>query len=445
MIIQINKYIVLICLFFILGCTTQKASVQSDPLNIGIFKVKDFGAKPNDGKEDTDEIIACLAQAAQNGGTVVLEPGEYSVSSSLLVTFNGSGRKLTIEGNGATIKATKFIPSILDIRSANVSQNDLIIKNLTLDGNTLPSARSALFDGTKWQRGLNTKDLKTVTVSNTNIQNIYGNGITIYFHRYTDSSQIDAPEFFSIVDTKILNCSGLKPNTDPAKKSRSWDHYGDGIYIRGGKNGEVKNCEVHNNLDVVGKVGRAGIALTAGPRDVIVEGNTIKGYDRGIHIELTYGGHILDDNDISDCNLGIIASASKKNYITNNPLIIKNNKIQGTDRDRAVYRGVLSKQALIEFYLNSTLFEGSKIENNTLIDYGKTERHFIMIIHQKGIYMDNNKIKGNQSESGSVYIEKKLRSFTGNEISDLYRLYLRQGAEVMSDNKLKNITQKIIK
>jgi hypothetical protein len=63
------------------------------------YNAKDFGAKGDSHTDDTKALILALAEAAKNGGTVILQPGCFIISETLELPF---GVSLRGSGNGAT-------------------------------------------------------------------------------------------------------------------------------------------------------------------------------------------------------------------------------------------------------------------------------------------------------------------------------------------------------
>lgn len=406
------------------------------------IRLSETKAKPNDGIDDTKIIQESLNKLRTAGGTLEFESGVYNINEGIRVDFSGSNSEIIIIGNGAKIKAGGFLKYILYFVNKGIN-NDVKINNLMIDGSANKSIRDKFFDSTAYTFGVRILEFQEINISNCIFSNIYGTGLRLQFRSIADSRQLQMTENFEVSRCQFYNCSGLKATTDKKRKTR--DNYGDGCSIFGGKSGVIKNCKIYNNLDEVGKIGRAGFATFGNSLNIQVLNDTIIGYDRAVHIENTYGGHRVQNCLIRDCNVGLIINAYDCPYMTSNPITFTQNHIEGTTRDRSVYGGMIKPASMITFIGSSSLYDGSVFSNNYIKDGLTGEEHYTIIMHQNALIVDNNHFVGSADKSSTMYIEKRMKSFTGNEVKDYNKVYLRAGADAMKNNSYKNVTKEMIK
>jgi Pectate lyase superfamily protein len=89
-------------------------------------QVRDFGALPDDNRDDTDAIQRAL-DALRAGQTLVFSPGRYQISRSLRVRNPG----ITITGANATIHATNPDDQALIIQADNTTVSSLTFTAVT--------------------------------------------------------------------------------------------------------------------------------------------------------------------------------------------------------------------------------------------------------------------------------------------------------------------------
>lgn len=102
--------------------------------------VTDFGADPTGATDSTSAIQAAID--ASKGSTIIFAPGTYLVTSPLELPYNMRD-KVSIEGNGATIKAGAAMDTMILVGTGDTdgqNQNDVgytsYIRDLTLDADT---------------------------------------------------------------------------------------------------------------------------------------------------------------------------------------------------------------------------------------------------------------------------------------------------------------------
>ena len=109
------------------------ARVPALPKALQARQVVDFGAVPDDDRDDTDAIQRAL-DAMQPGQTLIFAPGRYLISRSLSVRRPG----VTILGPNATIHATNPDDQSLLIQADNTTVASLTFTAVTQDRRTAP-------------------------------------------------------------------------------------------------------------------------------------------------------------------------------------------------------------------------------------------------------------------------------------------------------------------
>src|SRR5262245_17705032 len=104
----------------------------------GQRQARDFGALPDDNRDDTDAIQRAL-DTLRAGQTLVFSPGRYQISRSLRVRNPG----ITITGAGATIHATNPDNQALVIEADNTTVSSLTFTAVT-DGRRSASWHSRI-------------------------------------------------------------------------------------------------------------------------------------------------------------------------------------------------------------------------------------------------------------------------------------------------------------
>lgn len=117
-----------------------------------VFKVSDFGAVPDDGKDDLPAVRAALAKAVEAGNaTLLFEPGEYNLLSVADDTDALDIREadgLVIEGNGAEL--INGNPKSAFFRITNCRR--IILRNFTADYNPPPFTQGRIVGVNKAER-----------------------------------------------------------------------------------------------------------------------------------------------------------------------------------------------------------------------------------------------------------------------------------------------------
>lgn len=270
-----------------------------------VFNVKDFNAK-GDGK--SDDILAferCALAAIKTKDAEILIPfGIYKISRPWMLSFIDETIIITGLENSHHLKPTIFINKVDDVMRIggflfNQSKGIIKVSNLTLAGSNPPySATHLNINKNKWFCGLAVTDKKEAYIDNVDIRDIYGEGIYI-----SDTKQVAIPktarfDYIEIKNCAITNVWGYNPQKDD---------YGDGIYIANVAKGLLQNNLIYNNTKVTKQIGRAGIVLEYMSENIHIINNVVKnGYDRAIHVESTFGGHLIEKNKFLGSDLSFV-------------------------------------------------------------------------------------------------------------------------------------------
>jgi hypothetical protein len=220
------------------------------------INVRDFGAIPDDGKDDTFAIQSAI-EAARNGQTLRFPPGVFEISRP--INPRGGGR--IIEGStqllwqgdrvvaqSETILKAKTNKSIFYFRGKN-----LTLRNLSFDGRAIFCDR----DG------------------NAMVENLVMDNCAF---RGSDNNNIEFTT--GLLNSKITNCVFDPIHADNAIYGYNWN-----------------NLTIANNLFLNGNEGVHLIAHYDPSKDLLIEQNYFGGLHR-MGIEIQGGGHgtIVQDN-----------------------------------------------------------------------------------------------------------------------------------------------------
>lgn len=106
---------------------------------------------------------------------------------------------------------------------------------------------------------------------------------------------------FSVSNNRVINCWSY----NRISTGGLFDNYGDGIYITDSVNGFVDDNIVENSMG--NPIGRIGVCVEFNCVNVKVRGNSIQGYDRGVHVELCEDDIEFKSNNIRGCNFPLVA------------------------------------------------------------------------------------------------------------------------------------------
>ncbi len=409
-----------------------------------ILKPSSQSIKADGNTDNTKMLQNLLDDIASTGGTLHLPKGTYTISDRLLVELPTNTSVTITCDAGTEIKITKNLKSLLNIYSKNTSGTKIVLKNLSIDGQTSMSQRNELLDSSFYSTGVSISSIEDITVDNCTIKNIYGTGLGVHPKRYEDKTQLRAKDKATITNNYIYNCSGLKSSYNYLKDGRKGgrDYYGDGIRYTGGNKGEISNNTIINNLDEVSVVGRAGIVLEFKNINVLVSNNTIKGYDRGIHIEGTHGGHIISNNIIDNCNSGIFAMSGSNNVVESNPLNILNNTLSDGTLKSSVNKYIIRPSCFIRLYKSTNLLKGTRIQNNKMNINSERSRSYNYIqTAQEGLVITNNTFESKHSGTGIILLHGNVARFDSNTLVNLYYCNARKEVAQHSGNKKSGTTK----
>lgn len=119
---------------------------------------------------------------------------------------------------------------------------------------------------------------------------------------------------FDVSNNRVLNCWSYKRTSTGG----TFDNYGDGIYVTDSVNGFVDDNIVENHLG--NPIGRIGVCVEFNCVNVKARGNSICGYDRGIHAEFCDDDIEFSSNNIRGCNFPLVAwncGTAEVNFIRN--------------------------------------------------------------------------------------------------------------------------------
>lgn len=263
-------------------------SVDSDTVD-----VRDFGAIPDDEKDDTIAVRKALAKLPPTGGTVYFPEGTYLVSTTTLksntkliglnaILKAGSIQHtlVGIQGNNITIDGLVLDGDNKSVRGITImgGSSDVTIKNSTVKNFTQPSEKTNSLYNTV-PIGIRIEgNTSRITISSSKIMNVYAINIDKYWpHKVARGVLISPKNSKQSVskDVTIENSYfyGIGPKDD-----------GDGIVIQGWD--EEANLRIVNNtFDRNHK--RAVKIQTPG---AVITGNTIHNPFKGDNQYDTYPG-----------------------------------------------------------------------------------------------------------------------------------------------------------
>lgn len=419
---------------------TYPEVIESQPKQ-STWNIKDFGAVGNGIQDDTKAIQSCINSMVKAGGSVILFPyGNYSISAPLEINASKL-TTLTIKGisnnkkNKPVISSSQFITLLaVTAKISDASQCNLTIENLEIRGNNPPKTNSHPYlDKWNYKVGLLVSNLRSATIRDNIVRNVYGYGIQVYYSNAFSSKNQD--ERFSQVIVKnnvVLNCWGWQPSKD---KNGTYDNYGDGIYINSTKKGIISGNQIKNNLFETNQIGRAGITLESNAENCNVSNNYIYGYDRNIHLELDLGGHLISNNRLegSDCGILLyntpVQGKGKPVTITNNVISNKGFKLKGGQESVNDKKG----RAMFRFFAADNCRAGSVVSGNKfdvlpeyyfvgtlLVDVDASKIDISNNVFNNTISTENTpNIAKSNSRPLKIQIRKTLKNFVRNTFTNV--------------------------
>lgn len=375
------------------------------------FNVKEFGAVGDGKTDDTRALFKCFNKARQSEKSKIIIPyGIYIISKSIELTdFDNSMsiHGISYKNKLPLIKTTKPITIFKMVGTIpNKTKGEITINGLNLKSINYPFSKVHPFIN-KDNRfsGIYIANKKYVTIQNCIIQDFYGEGININNYNQMDCDISQCFDEVNITNCKILNCWGFNPLKDD---------YGDGIYISNTLKGNISNNKIINNLSECQQFGRCGICIEYMCENLLVNNNVIQGYDRGIHIEMDYGNHIISYNTISHTDLALCTYCINiPNH--NNPIKIEYNlftnyglpKNNNFSRTRGIDH--INNRPLLDFVALDNCRAKSNILKNKFIVYGNYDYFSDSYCNIRG---DNVVIRGNTYQiKNQSLLNKKLGYF----------------------------------
>lgn len=225
---------------------------------------------------------------------------EYNIDKGLIFDTDS----ITINGNGCKIMPTNEttgIPeNIFDITADTIEINDV-----TIDGQNMPQDQWAITSHTELVlRRCFVLKAPTISIENTNIYNVWGQGFL--FYNYTD--------------VKVSNCTMDKIGGGfyTADTSGAWDYFGDAIYLSGHNNEAnvlIENCNFYGYQETGARHrgSRGGIVIenletgyTVAKTNISINNSNIIRFNRAFHVEAFAGEKtilVTNSNILQDASI----------------------------------------------------------------------------------------------------------------------------------------------
>jgi parallel beta-helix repeat protein len=257
------------------------ARVPAAARQAGLRQVRDFGALPDDNRDDSDAIQRAL-DAMKAGETLVFSPGRYLISRTVRVREPG----VTITGPGATIHATNPDDQALRIEADNTTVSSLTFTAVTDGRRTAP-----------WHSRI----VVSASLGGGDYRTVYNT--VIRDNRIVNAGEAGGPSAnsSSAGGIMLMRANGFLVSGNTIKRTLA-----DGIHVTAGsKNGRILNNTVRETGDdMIAVVSYLGSGNPAGDsakavlaswrtrvdnslvRNVLVAGNQLSGqyWGRGITV-----------------------------------------------------------------------------------------------------------------------------------------------------------------
>ena len=276
--------------------------------------VENYGAVGDGTTDDTQAIQTAINNANEN--SVILFTKTYKTTDAITI----SNKKLILAGGGV-IK-----PLITGNKNAILTDSDIVIKNITIDGSLNPQDQfdEHTFSNLVLLTGLYLQGENSI-IENVTLKDIYGYGI-----RFRGYKQI------AINNCRIDSVGGhWYQNND-------YDSFGDAIYL-GGTTGD-SYIEINNTI-INGKyknttLSRCGICvenltdMVDGVTNIKFTQGTLDHFDRIVHVESIQGYVKCDINNVDmmgNCFYSSYSNSDKlKLFINKSTIEYTNNSYNGT-------------------------------------------------------------------------------------------------------------------
>lgn len=362
---------------------------------------------PAPGITDYSETITQKLQDLRDngGGTLVIAPGEYPVINGVVLHQGEKEVALKVQGQenakgqlpvffdtdssrdphhfflfeGKALEPNLSLSfSDLEIRGNNVPRNPATAnKPLVLDeGQTdlepnvnLPRDQNYgypfFFRGNIYSAAIRAKNIKSLHVEGVVIRNLFGNGILVANYGDKHWERTHRAQNVTIKNSKLYN----------VWQWHQFDNTGDGIMLWNVGSGTIENNEIINDLATTRWIGRCGIVLETNTEGIVIKNNIISGYARNIHIELTFGGHQILNNQLLASDVGIAlnepdgAGRTAEVFKTTHPVVIEGNTFQySQERERYGIHPFGGPRSFISISTpRSAALNGSRLVNNKFL------------------------------------------------------------------------------
>lgn len=250
------------------------------------------------------------------------------------------------------------------------------------------------------------ENMKGINIRNMQIENMYGNGIYIMNKFY--ALENDAV----VVDSNVLiNVWGIKYRR--LCSTGAYDDTGYGICFVGINGGKSRYNIIHNNLAQTKQYGAIALAsCSEHNRNCEASYNSLKGYDRSIHVENGLSGFYIHHNRCTGSETGIVFDGNRdyrgKSCPPVNPSKVEYNYVSN---EEIVFNPYLQK-----IYPQHLFFATGSFSTN---EYNGT------VIGNNTFVMDKRNIFTYSSDNRSVCYPKDPRAYNFNDQSE--RFHIRSG------------------
>ena len=233
----------------------------NSPLNI-----IGFGAKPDDGIDDTTYIQAAVDSAeAWGAGTVFIPSGTFSINAAITidsddVSIVGCGESSVISRDYST-----HTSRVINIEDAS----NILLSNFTIDGNS----NTTTFVGSGSGHGIRmTGDCSSILIDGVKIFDMNTDGIYV-------GGATDVPDDIKIVNSEIYNCNRngitiIAGNRVVVANNTVYNNYGVGIDAEPNVSQDtINNLTISNNIVSNSRTTGMGSGLDFFPRLIDVTGD----------------------------------------------------------------------------------------------------------------------------------------------------------------------------
>ncbi|WP_414042218.1 glycosyl hydrolase family 28-related protein [Macrococcus sp. EM39E] len=285
----------------------DKEKITEGPSLKGIksINVKDFGAKPDDKKDDTEALTKAIQKAQEEAVQVIIPKGTYDTNKTIEVS-NIKG--LHIKGEGAVIKPKNPMtnpPEFYAMRLGSEKNflSEIEIEGITIDGSKNPQdlyfkmKDADDFYKTPMTKGIAINNTNDLNIHDVEFKHMYG-GYAIFAQEYRDVNIKDVnledvggddiTDSFGMAiylsghrDDAIVNIDKVVSNAKTSKRSKEYMGW-IGVVL---ENGTIQDAKEENWL----KDQNTTINVT---------NSTFNDYETTFHVESTYGNVYWNTDDV---------------------------------------------------------------------------------------------------------------------------------------------------